>query len=443
MGQTQDDTDELNRFADLMNEAPAASGSGRAGRIALVVVLVTVLVVLGGAGGYVWWASNSPLPAPTLVTQPPGVTAGEAATVRLPSSGALRVSVSGGEQYLGADTDGAWAVSGGDEARPIASIAKLITALVVLDRHPLNGLNDPGPTIAFTEADTDLYDQFYVRGATIATMPDDTRLSLHDALATMLLPSASNYAVAIARWGFGSEGAYVDAARAWLDANGLASTRIVDATGIDDRNTSTPRDLVAIGKIAEANPALAAIVAMRSISLPDGPGYVTNTNDLLGTEGVRGLKTGNLGEGTFNLLFSSLLDVGIGPPLHVTGVRLGGATHDSTDQDVAALLGSIRAGFHDVTVGSAGEEVGTITTAWGAQAQVVLSRTVVIRTWSDTPITPSVAIETPEAWADGEPVGTVTWTGGPTTASSELQILGDLEPPTLWWRLTHPGQLGG
>lgn len=443
MGQTQDGTDELNRFSDLMDEAPAASGSGRAGRIALVVVLVTILAVFGGAGGYVWWASSAPLPAPTLATQSPGVTAGEAATVRLPSSGALRVSVSGGEQYLGADTDGAWATSGGDDPRPIASVAKLITALVVLDRHPLDGPDDPGPTVAFTEADTDLYDQFYVLGATIAKMPDRTTLSLHDALATMLLPSASNYAVALARWGYGSEGAYVDAARAWLDANGLTSTRIVDATGLDDRNTSTPSDLVALGKIAESNPALAAIVALPSISLPNGPGFVTNTNDLLGTAGVRGLKTGNLGEGTFNLLFSSLLDVGVEAPLQITGVRLGGATHDSTDEDVAAFLKSVQAGFHDVSVASPGQDLGTITTAWGAEAHVVLTRTAAIRTWSDTPITPSVQIVPPQTWADGETVGTVTWTAGSHTASSDLQVVGDLEPPTLWWRLTHPGQLGG
>jgi D-alanyl-D-alanine carboxypeptidase (penicillin-binding protein 5/6) len=226
MAETQQRTDDLSAFAELLDGAPAATGSGRAARTALLVVLVSILLVLAGGGGYVWWVSATPLPAPTLTTQLPTAAAGEAATVRLPADGAMRVSVTGGEQYLGADTDGAWAASGGDDPRPIASVAKLITALVVLDRHPLNDADDPGPTVAFTEADTDLYDQFYVRGATIARMPDGLRLSLHDSLATMLLPSASNYAVAIARWGFGSESAYVDAARAWLDANGLSSTRV-------------------------------------------------------------------------------------------------------------------------------------------------------------------------------------------------------------------------
>lgn len=442
MGDTHEQADELSAFAGLLDDAPAASGSGPAARIALVVFLVIVLAILGGSGGYVWWASAAPLAAPTLTTQPPAVVTGEPAAVRLPASGAMRVSISGGEQYLGADTDGAWAASGGDEERPIASIAKLITALVVLDRHPLESTSDPGPTLAFTEADTDLYDQFYVRGATIARMPDGSRMSLHDALATMLLPSASNYAVAVARWGFGSESAYVDAARSWLAANGLESTRIVDATGIDDRNTSTPRDLLALGKIAEAIPALAAIVAMSAISLPEGPGTVTNTNGLLGTEGIRGLKTGNLGDGTFNLLFSSLLDVGISSPLRITGVRLGGATHDSTDQDVVALLQSIRAGFHEVPVGTAGQRVGRITTPWGDDTEIVLARSAALMTWSDTPVTATLDIETPERYVDGETVGTITWTAGPNTATAEVKISGDIGEPNLWWRVTHPGELG-
>lgn len=442
MGETQEQTDGLSAFAGMLDEAPAASGSGRAGRIVLIVILVTVLAVLGAGGGYVWWASTAPLAPPTLTTQPPTVAAGAPAAVGMPASGAMRVSVIGGEEYLGAEADGARASSGGDDPRPIASIAKLVTALVVLDRHPLDGANDPGPTLSFTEADTDLYDQFYVRGATIARMPDGSSMSLHDALATMLLPSASNYAVAIARWGFGSEGAYVDAARAWLAANGLESTRIVDATGIDDGNTSTPRDLIALGRLAEANPAIAAIVAMPSISLPDGPGLVTNTNGLLGSNGIRGLKTGNLGEGTFNLLFSSLLDVGIGPPLQIVGVRLGGATHDSTDQDVTTLLQDIRAGFHEVPVGTVGDEVGEITTAWGSRAEVVLSRNAALMTWSDTPVTTALDVQTPERYADGESVGTITWTAGPNSTSAEVTISGEIEEPTLWWRLTHPGELG-
>ncbi|MDQ1121728.1 D-alanyl-D-alanine carboxypeptidase family protein [Microbacterium trichothecenolyticum] len=429
-------------FADLLDGSPGPERrDGRGARAALLAFLIVVLVVLAGGGGYVWWASSATLAPPTVTSKPPAVAAGAPADIVLPTEGSMLVSVAGGEAYLGPDAAGTFASSGGDEPRPLASVTKLITALVVLDAHPLTGPNDPGPTISFTKADTDLYDQFYVRGVTIARMPDGSSMSQHDAMATMLLPSASNYAVALARWGFGSESAYVQAARSWLSANGLQNTRVVDATGVDERNTSTPSDLVALGRIAAANPVIAAIAATRSFSAA-GPGTVTNTNDLLGTLGVTGLKTGNLGDGMFNLLFTSRLDIGIGSPLQVVGVRMGGATHDSTDQDVIALLQSIQDGFHDLRVGDLGDEIGTITTAWGSTATVVLARGASLRTWSDTPVTVSLDTITPKSYADGERVGTVTWTAGPNTVASDVQISGAIEQPTLWWRLTHPGELG-
>lgn len=429
-------------FGDLLEEAPREpQPSGRAGRVVLIVFLVVTLLILGGGGGYVWWASSAALPAPTVTSQAPAANAGAAASLALPAGGETLLRVDGGADYLGPDAAQSFAASGENDSRSLASISKLVTALVVLDAHPLSGPTDPGPTISYTEADTDLYDQFYLQGAVIAPMPDGLKLSLHDSLTTMLLPSAANYAVAIARWGFGSEGAYVSAARSWLSKNGLNDTRIVDATGLDSRNASTPTDLLALAKLAEASPVIAQIAGTRSAQIT-GAGTVTNTNDLLGTLGVTGLKTGNLGDGTFNLLFTSSLDVGIGSPLQITGVRLGGETHDSTDADVRNLLRSISDGFHDIPLGTVGDDLGTISTPWGSSASLVLAKTTKLHTWSDTPVSVTLDTTTPQNYADGEVVGSVTWTAGPQTTSAEVKIKGAIEEPSLWWRLTHPSELG-
>jgi len=433
---------DVNPFGDLLEGGESGEiPRGRGGRVALIVFLVVLLLFFGGGGGYVWWASAAPVGPPTITSSAPSIAPGAAAEVALPTTGSMLVEVQGGGNSFGTDPT-TWA-SGGDDARPIASISKLVTALVVLDAHPLADATDRGPTISFTEADTDLYDQYYVRGATIARMPDGAKLSLHDALATMLLPSASNYAVAIARWAYGSEGAYVDAARSWLSKNGLNATRIVDATGIDDRNTSTPSDLLALGKLAAANPTIAAIASTPWVNLPAGPGNIENTNSLLGTSGITGLKTGNLGEGTFSLLFTSVLDVGIGAPLRIVGVRLGGETRGSANQDVVSLLESIRDGFHTVQVATSGTEIGKITTPWGSTARVVVGRNASLMTWSDTAVTAQLDTTTPEKYADGEKVGTITWTAGPNTVSADVTISGEIQQPTLWWRLTHPTELGG
>jgi D-alanyl-D-alanine carboxypeptidase (penicillin-binding protein 5/6) len=446
----QQSSDELSEFADLMRRQEEFPGDRygidpkvrRARRRRGWIITALVLVLLfGGSAAYGGWALTAPLAAPdAAVSSTPVAAAPAAAVLALPSQGAAAISVAGGDAYLGPTASGIWATTGTGEARSMASITKLIAAMVILDAHPLADANDPGPTITFDKADHDLYDKYYVMGATIAAMPTGSTMSLHDALATMLIPSASNYAEAVSTWAFGSQGAFLDAARRWLSSHGLTGTTIVEPTGISSRNTSTPADLVAIGKLAIAHPTIAKIVATPGMSLP-GPGGMSNTNTLLGVGGITGLKTGNLGEGSYNLLYSATLDVAAAEPLTVVGVALGGATRESVNSDVLRTLDSIRAGFQHVTVVSRGLEVGSYSTPWGSTARMIVADDASIFTWSDTPITATMQTTTPKTYEDGEVVGSITYTAGPNTTTVPLEIDGSIIPPTDWWRLTHPSEL--
>lgn len=444
-------TGELSDLAELFGDEreyalPRASVDPRTRRArrrrAWIAALVVLVVLVGSVGAYVTWALTAPVSAPAVAVQAPDAPVGSAADIALPADGAAAVSVSGADEYLGAGASGVWLTSGTDEPRSIASITKVITALVVLDEEPLDGIDDEGPTITFSEADHDLYDAYYVRGATIAAMPAGSTMSLRDALSTMLIPSASNYAEAVSTWAFGSQGAFLSATRRWLADNGLAGTTIVEPTGLSARNTSTPVDLIAIGKLAAADPTIAAIAATPSLSVP-GPGRLVNTNNLLGSDGVTGLKTGNLGAGSFSLLYTATLDVGTAQRLSVTGIMLGGGSRESVDRSVRALLDSIRAGFHQVPVATRGDELGGYSTPWGSTARIVVGENASLLTWSDTPITVTMETTTPTAYEDGEIVGTLTWSAGPNTVSVPVVIEGAITPPTEWWRLTHPGELGG
>ncbi|MFG6404056.1 D-alanyl-D-alanine carboxypeptidase family protein [Microbacterium sp. P04] len=433
--------DELMYEPDGAGDEPRDPGRRRSGRrIGLIVTAVVLVIVLGVPAAYVGWAVTAPLAPPVATSQAPDFTPATAAAITLSPEGSSALSVVGGAAYLG--PDGLSATSGSDEARPIASISKLITALVVLDAKPLAGPDDPGPTITFDKADHDLYDQYYVQGATVAAMPTGSFMTERDALATMLIPSASNYADAVSTWAFGSPGAFVSAARRWLTAQGLTATTIVEPTGISRRNTSTPADVMTIGKLAAANPTIAKLAATPTLSLPIF-GTLSNTNDLLGRSGVTGLKTGNLGEGSYNLLYTATVDVGIGEPLSVTGVILGGSSRQSVDATVLAQLESIRAGFHSVSLAAAGQVVGSYSTAWGASAELVVADSASILTWSDTAITMTMDVSDPADYRDGEVVGSITWTAGSQTATAPLEVRGSIEQPTQWWRLTHPGELGG
>jgi D-alanyl-D-alanine carboxypeptidase (penicillin-binding protein 5/6) len=439
--------DGLSELSELLlydDHSPDGAARTRARRIRRWVLLVFAILftaALVAVVGYVGWATTAPLGPPAVTSQAPSVPTTGAAAIVLPTEGSSAISISGGDAYLGAAASGVWAATGTGEPRPIASITKIVTALVILEAKPLAGPDDPGPQITFDKAAHDLYDEYYVQGVTVAEMPTGSSMSLHDALATMLIPSASNYADAVSTWAFGSQTGFLGAARRWLSAHGLTGTTIVDPTGISFRNTSTPSDLLAIGKLAAANPVVAKIAATPSISLPS-IGNRPNTNGLLGTHGITGLKTGNLGEGTYNLLYTASLDVGAAEPLDITGVVLGGFSRDEANGSVIGLLDSIRSGFHHVPLAAAGQQVGSFSTPWGATARMVIDQSASIFTWSDTPITIDMQTTTPAAYQDGEVIGSITWTAGPHTATADVVIEGTIDPPTEWWRLTHPGELG-
>lgn len=440
--------DELSDFAELIAHEQDFSGDRidpavrrRRRRRGLIITAVCIVLLLAVTGGYVGWALTAPVNPPAVTTRAPQLPVGEAVAVATHTAAASAISIAGADAYLGEGASGTWSATGTGEPLPIASITKLITALVILDAAPLASADDPGPTITFGKSDHDLYDQYYVRGATIAPMPTGASMSLHDALAVMLIPSASNYAEALSSRVFGSQNAFLDATRDWLASHGLTGTTVTEPTGISPRNTSTPADLLAIAKLAAAHPAIAQIVATPSISIP-GAGPLYNTNSLLGTAGITGLKTGNLGEGAHNLLYTATLDVGSADPLAITGVVLGGSSRESVNATVIAELESIRSGFHHVPVATAGQQVGSISTPWGSTAELVIGESASIFTWSDTPIELTMDIDTPPTYRDGTVVGSVTWTAGPNTVTAPVEIAGSIDPPTEWWRLTHPSELG-
>jgi D-alanyl-D-alanine carboxypeptidase (penicillin-binding protein 5/6) len=443
----QDSSDGVSRLSELMREEqsyapepvePQARRSRR--RRGLIIAAAITVAVLGLTTGYVAWASNAAVAAATSTFTVPDVAPGPAAAIAMSPEGASVISVAGAEDYLPAEASGNWMASGGDDARPIASITKLITALVVLSAKPLSGADDPGPSITFSKADHALYDKYYVLGATIAPMPTGITMSQHQALEAMLIPSASNYAEAVAGWAFGSQSAFLGAARDWLAANGMTNTTVVDPTGLDSGNTSTPTDMMTLARLAVANPAIVQIVAMPTLNVP-GIDQMANTNDLLGSGGVSGLKTGTLNDAS-NLLFTANLPVGLDQPLSVTGVVLGGFSHESVNLDVTALLSSIARGFHDVPVATDGQVVGTYTTAWGDSAQMVVKGDASIFAWSDTPVTADLHTVPLTSGASGDEVGTLTLRAGPQRVDVPVVLDGSISPPDQWWRLTHPFELG-
>jgi len=386
-------------------------------------VLIVAIAYLTSTGLAPVSASAAALTTPVALTQP-------AVTPVWPAGGAGAIGAVG--------YDGVLAASGDQDSMPIASITKMVTALVILQAKPLTG-SDAGPTITFTDDDVDIYYDAIAENGSVAPVVSGMVLTQREAFETMLLPSANNYSVSLAVWAFGSVDAYLSAAAEFLTANGLTGTSVADTSGISAESVSSPADLVAIGKLVVANPVLAEIVAMPTASIPT-VGTVVNTNKLLGVDGVDGIKTGTTDEAGACLLFA--VDVPVGDSsVTVVGVVLGGDTHPELNQTVLSLIHSVTPGFRQVNLVEAGSPFGTYTTPWGQSGQAVADTAASAVVWSDTPIDTAVDIDPVRLAEKGDRVGSVDVTVGTQVIEVPLVLDETITDPGPFWRWTHPGEV--
>lgn len=391
------------------------------------------IVVFGALGTFLLAAFY--LPMSLLAPLPPASATAVAASVAdnpgveldWPEFGASAVGAVGFPGVL-ASTDP-------DSPHPIASITKIITSLVVLEEKPLSD-GEPGPTITMTSADVALYGSFIARNGEVRPVWAGLALSQRQVMEIVLIASANNYAQTLATWAFGSEAAFVDAANTWLDNNGLSGTSISDSTGMNPANVSTTTDLIALGKLAMADPTVSAIVAMPSAAIPH-LGTIENTNELVGVGGVTGIKTGTLPEAGSCLLFASTIHAG-GRDVTIVGVVLGGPDHSTLNAAIRSLIASAAPGFRELPLASAGEAFYTYETGWGQRARAVAARDVSTLVWAGTPIAVSPNAREVRDGKPGDTVGEVVVRVGDTRVAVPLVLDAEVSDPGPWWRLTHP-----
>lgn len=362
------------------------------------------------------------LPVPTPAVSQPAVS--------LPGYGAAAIGAVG--------YPGVLASSGSADPLPIASIAKVITALVVLDAKPL-APGEAGPDIVFGDADLDFYDQMLALDGVVGDVTSGQAMSQRNVMNIMLMTSANNYAMSLANWAFGSIDGYVAAARDWLARHSLTATTITEPTGIQPSDVSSTADLIEIARLVTADPVLAEIVATTSMDVP-GFGPITNRNGLLGVGGIDGIKTGTLDESGACLLFSWDYAVG-SQTVTLLGVVLGGPDHATVNATIEGLLGEVDAGFSEVSLATAGQVFGSYSTAWGDSANAVAAEAASLPLWAATPVTAVVDAGEVTLGEVGTQVGTVTFTAADRTVTVPLVLDTEIDDPGPWWRLTNPDKL--
>lgn len=390
-----------------------------AGILVLVLLawLVTVLVV--------------PLPSASTNRTIGATVSGTTANVSTPAEGTTAVSSSEFGYFAGEP---------GHDKLPIASITKVITALMVLRAHPLTA-KDTGPTITFGESDVALINDVIAQNGKFADIAVGDTTTERDALYVMLLKSANNIASSLAVWAYGSLDAYLAETNAWLAEQGLTETVVVDASGLNSGTQSSPANLLAIAERAMSDPVLASIVGTKEIELPVF-GKLVNGNTILGLAGIDGVKTGTTDEAGSCLLYSATFSAG-NSPIHLFGITTGAHLQADLQAAVAAYVSSIEQGFHNVSLANPAVPVANVTTPWNTTSAIVPEKEVKAVTWSDTAVAVSVVFDDIRGGAKGTRVGQISFDTPEGKRDVPLILAQDLEDPGPLWRISHVAQLFG
>jgi serine-type D-Ala-D-Ala carboxypeptidase (penicillin-binding protein 5/6) len=169
---------------------------------------------------------------------------------------------------------------------PIASLAKMMTALIVARSLPLKG------RVLITRRAVNAV------GSKVGLLPEGRHLSVRTLLYGLLLPSGNDAAIALAEAAAGSVSRFVRKMNVQAARLGLGCTRLSSPDGLDERNRSCAVDLAELAYADLAQRELAPIVSSASAVLPfpirGGRLYLYSNNPLLryGYPGATGLKTG-------------------------------------------------------------------------------------------------------------------------------------------------------
>ena len=174
-----------------------------------------------------------------------------------------------------------------DRVLPIASLTKMMTALIVVQRER------PADKVKVTK------EALAYKGSGIGVLPRGKRIKLETMLNGLLLPSGNDAAIALAQRVSGTVEGFVTRMNENARALGLSCTHFTSPSGfVDQGNHSCATDLAGLARAVLDEPRLARIVKRRRAVLPfpikGGRIYLFNNNPLLrtGYPGTIGVKTG-------------------------------------------------------------------------------------------------------------------------------------------------------
>ncbi|MFF3090424.1 serine hydrolase [Streptomyces nojiriensis] len=430
----------LDLLAELTNTpAPVETPRRTALRRAKIWTPILLLLVGAGAGAQLL----RPLPAPQLVAAETDRTIDGQFSVPWPAKGQGAVRISG---------SGDIGTFGEQKPVPTASVAKVMTAYVILKGHPLRKA-DPGPDItidAKTVADGNSDHESRVENLTVGQ-----KFSQQDVLKMLMIPSGNNAARLLARWDTGSdsEAAFVTKMNAAAKELGMTNTTYTDPSGLDSGTVSTAVDQLKLAEAVMKDEVFRSIVALPNASIKGLPTRLENNNILLNSQGlsIRGIKTGSSTpaggtlmwaayksiDGKDQLILGTLMDQ------HVDGPdEDGGNSLKLVLANSKTIIGGVRTALASAPVIRKGDVVGHVDDGLGGRTPLVAAKDLNVIGVPGQKLTLSLARSSdagplPHTAKAGSEVAVLTVGSGEGAQSVPVAVKGALVEPSFGTRLTR------
>jgi D-alanyl-D-alanine carboxypeptidase (penicillin-binding protein 5/6) len=320
--------------------------------------------------------------------------------------------------------------------RPIASLTKIMTALLVLEDEEgrLDRVVSVHPDAVFGRRD-------YGGGSTLGLRAGE-RISVRGLLAGLLLGSANDAAEALAIVESGSVAAFVKDMNARARALGMKGTRFASPHGLDDRGRSSATDLLTLLRAVLRIPTFRDLIARRFVTIPSTPGparRIQNRNVMLWLyRGAFGVKTGYTTGAGYCLIATARRGA------RELGVIVLGDRNE-VFSDAASLLNHGFAAYTLRTLVDDGEPLGSVSVRGGTVPVVAGDDLAVLVRSSEEGLVERV-LETSASAAYPPPRGTIVGSLRLTVSGTNLGrvplLVGALSPPPApsgpWW-----GRAGG
>lgn len=336
------------------------------------------------------------------------------------------------------------AATGKESAVPVASLAKLMTAYLVLKHLPI-APGSQGPVITISAAEEQQYYDDVVQDQSSIQVTAGEHLSEYQLLQALLTRSANNVAQLFATWVAGSEAGFVSQMNQAAAQLGLSNVHFADASGFSPETRATATSIVTVAAIDMRNPVFDRIVNEHTVTLPL-VGTLPNIVARIGTANVVGIKSGYTiwSGGCAAIATQEPTKVGTVETIAVVLDQQGPASLHHAASIAEQLANQASQGVVQVNLARRHQSIGSITVPWiqgkAAASNLVLSHMLAAHLWPGQKVGYQLHLLPLNALA-GSPAGTlagyllVRW---PLHEDRIDVVTGERIPaPSTWWRLIN------